>query len=978
MKKATYILMSIFVMLLNSFTSEAQTNDPNRLTISAKGVFDYKEHRIILRWLPTNFRSWERGNKPGYLIYRTTVEKEHQKLNPDEIASTLRTYKTVVADYGKFDIDNDMAQVAGQAIYHPEDFKVTGYDDNELFKAYHQEQTTQSRMNFALLAADQNLVTAELSALILTDKEEIEKNRKYQYVVTFLDMNEKEDKELIAGVVEISTYEEDNKEPVAINLTGVTGDKRFELHWNVANESGEAYSSFDIERSEDGGGSWIKINNHPYVYSLAKGKEAEGMMYEGDLPENNQEYQFRIVGKNPFGIQNGYSPLITLKGKPAPMVEVAFIESVTELQKGKLSIKWTFDAAAESKINGFDVWRSKTRDGVFEKINSTLLSTQTRIFEDIKPLNANYYTVVAKDKNGYDIISVPQLSYGSDETPPAKPSGLVGTADKDGKVVLKWSENTEEDLKGYYVFQSNNEKGDYLNMTKIWLEKTDYTTEVEIQTLSENTFFKVAALDFRENLSPLSDVCIVKLPDVVPPSQPVLVSLASIQGGVKLDFRQSESKDIDHHEIQRKADYETSFQTVQTFSKKDTSTMYLDSTGQQMTIYEYQIVAFDDDNNIAVSTSQTIKNFGDGFRQSVQRPMAFKDPYALQALINSNNNTALQQTNIGGFLKVYWEYPEYFSIYDFQLYRKLNGSEPILIKSIDYNEALFKGSITLKDPKVKGGAITLGTGTQQSNATTNNNNGTTAINPAWVFIGQKNGQNVYLDPATNTYYYVPINNVGTTKGTAGVNTTSTSGLVYQGIKGGFQTYYNTVTGQTQQIPIGQSTGNLTHTASVNGYEEYRDASGDKIVWFDDTYTKKLQQQPLLFLQTKGDYNIYEIGKSGSGNTIEIPNSTNPNLAQQGQFYKTHEQFIDKQTNIIIHLLSGTSTNGSGSSTTGTTGSGANPVPTTSSNLKSFLVDDDDYNTILGLNGNLQAVEYQILVRFNDGTTSRMSIPVKPF
>ena len=697
-----YAVLLCFISL--AFLSNAQTNNnTERLSISAKGMYDQQNKQIKLRWLPMNFRSWEFGNQRNYTVRRFLVERKYKKIeNLDEIAESMREYTKIVQPFDVFANASDLMQIAGQAIYHPEDFQVTGYDNNEIFKAYQTEKNTQSRMSMSLLAADQSEEVAEATALALTDNEEIEPNCKYEYTISFSEMNDEEAQELRVGFVSVSTYEEKIVLP-DFRLSSIVGDKRYELNWLAPENKDFSYTSFDIEISNSGSGPWTKVNALPFVFSPEKNDPK--MHFEGTLQQNNVRYFFRVTAKNIFGINDIISTPIEVVGKPLPMTETASIQSVTEANKGKLLIKWNFDAALQSKINGFEVWRSKTRDGDFAKINNALLAVSVRQFEDPTPLVSNYYTVVAKDKNGYDVTSVPQLAYTADDLAPTKPAGVTGKADKTGKVTLKWTANTETDLKGYYVFQSNNKTGDYINISKIWTEETTFSVDVNIESLSEETFFKIVAIDYRENKSILSDPCTVKLPDMIPPTQPILVSIAALAGGVQLDFRQSESKDIDHHEIQRKGTDEATFSVVSTIPSGSTMTTYLDDKGKQMTEYDYRIVAFDDDNNWVASVEQHIKNIGDGYRPSVQKLVAFKDPYALQALIQSGTNTALQQTNIGGFIKLYWEYPEYFSIYDFQIFRKLNNSPAILVKSVDYDEALFKGGMTLNSPN---GAVNLG------------------------------------------------------------------------------------------------------------------------------------------------------------------------------------------------------------------------------------------------------------------------------
>ena len=271
-----YAVLLCFISL--AFLSNAQTNNnTERLSISAKGMYDQQNKQIKLRWLPMNFRSWEFGNQRNYAVRRFLVERNHEKIeNPDEIAKSMREYTKAVQSFDVFDNASDLMQIAGQAIYHPEDFKVTGYDDNEIFKAYQTEKNTKSRMNMALLAADQSEEVAEATALALTDNEEIEPNCKYEYIISFSEMNEEEAQELRVGFVTVSTYEEKIVLP-DFRLSSIVGDKRYEINWLPPENKDFSYTSFDIEISSNNGSTWTKVNELPFIFFLRKKRPSNAL-----------------------------------------------------------------------------------------------------------------------------------------------------------------------------------------------------------------------------------------------------------------------------------------------------------------------------------------------------------------------------------------------------------------------------------------------------------------------------------------------------------------------------------------------------------------------------------------------------------------------------------------------------------------------------------------------------------------------------
>ena len=75
----------------------------------------------------------------------------------------------------------------------------------------------------------------------------------------------------------------------------------------------------------------------------------------------------------------------------------------------------------EAQMQGFNIYRSAEIDGVYEKINASILSVTDRVYTDVNPLAANYYVVHAADVNGHEYRSFPYLGQAKDITPPVHP-----------------------------------------------------------------------------------------------------------------------------------------------------------------------------------------------------------------------------------------------------------------------------------------------------------------------------------------------------------------------------------------------------------------------------------------------------------------------------------------------------------------------------------------------------------------------------
>jgi uncharacterized protein len=707
---------------------------------------------LKLRWVPLNFETWQLGNKNGYKVERFLIENGPVPLTGAQIdASKVTTILKIKPEAEFYAIDS----IVTQSIYHPEDFKVVDYG-NPALKAAQAETDDNERMGIALYRADDSLTIAKASALAFEERQLLP-DCKYRYVISINNLSPAYQKMILPASVEVNTSNwrtvGDIIEPMV--LTGTSGDRTFELRWKLAKDVFH-YSGFYIQRKKKGTTQpFVKLNAFPYVYN-ADDPNRE-LIYQGSLPENKVPYLFRIIGRTPFGETIVATNELELSGYPAAIEDRPFITDVKEQNKGKLTVKWTFSGAAIGNITGFEVWRAATRDGDFVKTGENI---PVNVFEytDLKPMVSNYYVVVAKDKNLYDLPSVPRLAYPSDEIPPVKPQDVTGTSDDSGNVTLTWTANVEDDLKGYIVYYSNNQNGEYLPISGATpLTSTSFSHAANIQSLTELSNYKVAAIDYRDNLSTFSAACVVKLPDVIPPGNPLIVNIESVAAGVKIRYEPSSSVDVVKHEIQRKADYEAHWETVKEYATIPTDKVFIDADARSFVAYDYRLVAIDDANLKSESTPLHIKNMKDGVRLSISNFYVYRDNVALKALAVPNNNA----TTDFCYMKVYWEYPEFAGIYDFQIYRSYKNSPFILVKSVTYKDALFAGTLNVTE-NASGGNVESPTSTKkmlgkpaESNPiqapipTVEGKNPPLAIKPIRAFLACDDDLNTTLQAATN-------------------------------------------------------------------------------------------------------------------------------------------------------------------------------------------------------------------------------------
>ncbi len=117
---------------------------------------------------------------------------------------------------------------------------------------------------------------------------------------------------------------------------------------------------------------------------------------------------------------------------------------------------------------------------------------------------------------------------------------------------LRWKANTEKDIKGYRIFRSNHPQHEFMNIHPAVVLDTLYIDTININTLTKNIYYRVMAIDLRENRSDLSEILQLKRPDKIPPVTPLIKDFVVEKGRIVLNWLGSSSEDVVLHRIYRK------------------------------------------------------------------------------------------------------------------------------------------------------------------------------------------------------------------------------------------------------------------------------------------------------------------------------------------------------------------------------------------------------------------------------------------
>lgn len=611
--------------------------------------------KLKIRWAPSHASLWVHTNQVGFEIERVTIkDQQGQLLPPKQRLASAKKWGPIIPspaeDWEKMTDTSEVAGMGASALFG-EGIEVEQLSSHPMIRTYQESQSTEMRFGFGLLAADQDWQVATAMGLALEDDQIVE-NQTYLYSIYPAQRPTSilvEPAHLIIKAIPHSEL------PIPSGLTANFGDKLVHLQWD-ANLT-PSYGSYWLEKSLDGGQQFVFVNTVPIIPSSQQDQEQLLAFCRDTLTENFQRIVYRIRGKTIFGQMSPPSDTVSGFGKPKRLEAALGITRIEEVGKQTLKISWDFPPEFNQHLEGFAVYRSPKKQGPFLQINPQDLKATVRSFTDYSPYQSGYYQVIAKDLYGHSYASFSSLGQLADHTPPAPPTNLLGTLDQDGKIRLSWSPNIEDDLMGYRVFRSNQKEGYYNQVTSYFTRDTFYNHTIDLNTISSSIYFKVIALDYRENYSEKSIFCEVKIPDLIPPISPVMRRALPQEGSIVLFWNSSSSQDIVLHEIQRKKSHEEDWKTIFTWLEPDHYNHYEDSTIQDFEIYDYRIIARDDSDLQSSSKVITISSLDKGNRAAIEEFQAF--------LTNPSSEVHLQ-----------WKYPQSPSLYQFVIYRS-TGNGPL-------------------------------------------------------------------------------------------------------------------------------------------------------------------------------------------------------------------------------------------------------------------------------------------------------------
>ncbi|WP_374175259.1 fibronectin type III domain-containing protein [Flavobacterium tructae] len=581
----------LFLLLFSVSLGFCQSKQPT-VMVNARAQKD----KILIRWAINSPIEWQKANKKGFVITRTTILRDGAVLpKPEKIKLTPKPLLPEPLDswLDMVQKDNNAAIIA-QSIYG-ESFEVTGAKEGELSKIVSMADELDQRYTFALYAADMSFEGAVKAGWGFVDTN-VKKNEVYAYQVSVFESPKVKESSYMIGLKDYTVL------PAPTDFIAIPEDKKVLLSWDYETFK-RIYTSFMVEKSSDGI-NYASISNTALVNLNDKEDHPSKTMYYADtLSVNDKVYHYRLYGITSFGEKGELTKPITTTGI-ANLVTPARLSDYIIINSNEVNLEWEYPKEAEGVIQGYEINLADNDKGPYKVISKIIPPSQRKLNYKESLFPSNYFTISVVGKNNQRLTSQSMLVQPVDSIPPAKPIGLEGVIDTLGVVRLKWKPNLEKDLRGYRILKANTANEEFVDIYHKSYEDNDYKDSVSLKMTNSKVYYRIAAEDMRFNISEPSDVLVLDKPDKIPPAAPIFKDYDNKDGKVHLKWIRSYSEDVAGYSLRRREKGQEKWLEIKQIN--DTIQEFTDHRVENKKIYQYAILAKDKSNNWSSLDHSTI------------------------------------------------------------------------------------------------------------------------------------------------------------------------------------------------------------------------------------------------------------------------------------------------------------------------------------------------------------------------------------
>lgn len=188
--------------------------------------------------------------------------------------------------------------------------------------------------------------------------------------------------------------------------------------------------------------------------------------------KDGDEYIYAITAYNENKIESHISAQLRVKTIPTM--------NPLNVSNGKIRfVPISWGSLSSEVIEGYRIYRSDSKDGSYKRITQiSNRSTSSYTDRDLDDNKTYWYRITAYNRNNVETDMSEPVSAKTRDKPPV-PKGLRARGTEPKKVVLEWSliNNQEEEIKGYKIYRSVSEDGNYKLINDVRSDRDTYTDD---------------------------------------------------------------------------------------------------------------------------------------------------------------------------------------------------------------------------------------------------------------------------------------------------------------------------------------------------------------------------------------------------------------------------------------------------------------------------------------------------------------------
>ena len=436
------------------------------------------------------------------------------------------------------------------------------------------------------------------------------------------------------------------------------------ISWNAASAN-KNYLGFIIERKTDNG-KYTVLTKDPYVHLVTSSEKKDKLaQFRDENVEQGKKYTYRITGINYFGRKGAVSNEVELTIAQLVNAFVA-IDSVHADNKMRVLNIHLSPESKTSAVHAAKLQVLKSTDlltgysVVYEqKITSADTLFIVKLPSDLETGDSFYYKAIILSADNDSAVSPPKYFFTLDQEPPKPVTNVTAKIDEKGAVTLTWEQHTDIDLIGFRIFRANTKREEFVERNNVFITTKQFNDTLPLNTLTNEVYYFVIAVDENFNTSKCSDTILVMKPDTIAPVPPMLIDLISRQAKVQLSWELSVSNDVNYHALYRTSGSVTDTLLTNNALQKGSFTDTTMIFGKEVV---YQLLARDRSGNTSLSKVRSV----------------VVEPGYRKALDNVSVKVNRDQKNI----TIKWDKPAN-PVFQYFIYRKKNDGRFELIKTLE-------------------------------------------------------------------------------------------------------------------------------------------------------------------------------------------------------------------------------------------------------------------------------------------------------